>query len=69
MTYSTWWHSGSRRDLQESEDCLASGADVVMTMGDPNVWVTSDLDQISGVYGAFIVERPSKTNTNQALDL
>jgi hypothetical protein len=40
-----------------------------MTMGDPNVWVTSDLDQISGVYGAFIVERPSKTNTNQALDL
>lgn len=47
---------------------LLLGADVAKTMGDPKIWAPADLDQILGVYGAFIVERPAQTSIQQALD-
>ncbi len=48
---------------------LLIGADVATTMGDPKVWAPSDLDQILGHYGAFIVERPAQTNIDQVLEV
>jgi len=52
---------------KKAQVVLLIGADVAMTMGDPNVWAPSDLDQILGLYGAFIVERPAQTNIEEAL--
>jgi len=45
---------------------LLIGADVAMTMADPNVWATSDLDEILGSYGGFIVERPAQVALDKA---
>ncbi|KAM4062817.1 cytidylyltransferase-like domain-containing protein [Hirsutella rhossiliensis] len=47
---------------------LLIGADVAMTMSDPNLWSPSDLDVILGCYGAFIVERPTQTDIQKALE-
>lgn len=47
---------------------LLIGADVAMTMGDPKVWEPSDLDVLLGYYGAFIVERPTQTDIQKAIN-
>lgn len=45
---------------------LCSGADLVMSMGEPGLWSPTDLGVILGSYGAFIVER-SGTDVDEAL--
>ncbi|PHH84716.1 hypothetical protein CDD83_1506 [Cordyceps sp. RAO-2017] len=55
---------GSRLDARIA---LLIGADVAMTMSDPNVWDPADIDVILGTYGAFIVERPAQTDIRKAL--
>lgn len=47
---------------------LLIGADVAMTMSDPALWSPPDLDVILGGYGAFIVERPTQTDIQKALE-
>lgn len=47
---------------------LLIGADVAMTMSDPKLWSPADLDVILGCYGAFIVERPTQTDIQKALE-
>jgi len=37
-------------------------------MADPKLWAISELDQILGDYGAFIVERPAQIAIDQALE-
>jgi nicotinamide mononucleotide adenylyltransferase len=44
------------------------GADLAMTMSDPNIWAPSDIDVLLGYYGAFIVERPHACNIQQAVE-
>lgn len=53
---------------KRTQVALLIGADVAMTMNDLKVWPRSDLDQILGVFGAFIVERPAQTDIDQALE-
>lgn len=45
---------------------LLAGADVALSMGEPGLWSSSDLEVILGIYGAFIVER-SGTDLVEAL--
>ncbi|CRK39312.1 hypothetical protein BN1708_001569 [Verticillium longisporum] len=45
---------------------LLAGADLVETMGQPNIWSARDLQHILGDFGAFVVERAS-SNFDQAL--
>ncbi|OAA63966.1 nicotinamide-nucleotide adenylyltransferase 2 [Cordyceps fumosorosea ARSEF 2679] len=46
---------------------LLMGADVAATMGDARLWPVADVDGILGRYGAFVVERPAQTRTEEAL--
>jgi nicotinamide mononucleotide adenylyltransferase len=53
---------------KKAQIALLVGADVAVTMGDPNVWAPADLDQILGDYGMFVVERPAQTDIDKALE-
>jgi nicotinamide mononucleotide adenylyltransferase len=46
---------------------LLIGADVAMKMGDPNICTPSEIHDILGGYGAFIVERPAQVDIERAL--
>jgi nicotinamide mononucleotide adenylyltransferase len=46
---------------------LLIGADLALTMGDPDVWAPADIDVLLGYYGAFIIERPFQCDIQQAI--
>lgn len=47
-------HSGKRRGVKIM---LLAGGDLIESMGEPNVWLDTDLHHILGRYGCVIVER------------
>ena len=47
---------------------LLIGADLALTMSNPVVWEPADIDVLLGYYGAFVVERPSQCDINDAME-
>jgi nicotinamide mononucleotide adenylyltransferase len=54
-------------DFVKAKIMLLIGADLALTMGDPDVWAPADIDVLLGYYGAFIIERPFQCDIQQAI--